>query len=336
MTEKNPFFSQPRYNRLPPKLPTKEANTFPSAPAHTLTGDQAVARVQEAGGSTEKAERLAQGASEGTVVDVIKDHDKRELLLVTAVEMDNGAREDFDDLFPLGKHKTPQGPNVEVLAIPIPEGFTLDTFDYVLSAAELVWRTGGTGVAPEARKVAQISGVPLDITREVMTTEAYKVGCKARGITPGEMPGLSPRQVTALQILMDPTAGVSLDRRLKKAGVSVREYNAWKKNTAFAAEMQKMKNVLTDYEDDILVSLAGAAVAGDLPAMKFALEVSGRHNPQDQNSMAVREVIGVVLEILQTEITDTAILAKIGVRMQGLAISSGAFAHTNNPKEIEG
>lgn len=259
--------------------------------------------------------------------------------LVTSESLEQGAFTEVDDDFGglISKAGTLDVNGLEVLEIKLPEGLSAAKFSAVLHAAHLTW-LNGNGEPPDTTSVANLAGIPVDYVKDIMTTAAFKVAAKSRGILAGAMPGLSPRQITALQIIMDPTAGKGLAQRLRRAGVPLVTYKSWMRQSAFRAEANKLASVLSDHESDMATTLAALAVDGDLNAIKFAWEVTGKYNPQDRNSMQVREVLALTLEILQTEITDSDTLARVGMRIQALAISSGAFAAGNTPEapQIEG
>lgn len=91
---------------------------------------------------------------------------------------------------------------------------------------------------------------------------------------------LSDRQILALHYIVQDTTTPSLAGRLRHAGVTIKEYNQWRKSAAFRAELKKLgQTVLEDSEQDMLTTLAGLAVNGDQKAIEFAFELTGKHQP---------------------------------------------------------
>jgi hypothetical protein len=81
--------------------------------------------------------------------------------------------------------------------------------------------------------------------------------------------------------------------------------------------------MLTDSYVDMQRALVGQATKGDINAIKFAYELTGRWNPNAGQIMETREVIGAVVEIIQKYVTEPEQLTKIATEMQFLATRAG-------------
>lgn len=223
--------------------------------------------------------------------------------------------------------------------ISLPPNVTLGEFREVVSAAYLAYiggptgkqATKGTGAPPEPKEVHAYlpEHYTLDRVSVIMGTSAFRQACQARGISISSKPGLTSEQEYALSILLDPTAGRSLSQRLRKAGISKAKYDAWKRNPVFRGHLANMgQRILKDYEDDMMVTLAGSATEGDLNAIKFAFEVSGRHDPNARSVMDARQLMVQFVEIVKTHVKDPETLAAIGREFVLLASQSGAVEPT--------
>ena len=220
----------------------------------------------------------------------------------------------------------------------LPEGIYVEEFRAVLDNAYILWINGPAGEHPPAGIISRRTHIPTERIKAIMTTPQYILAAKTRGINPGKHPGLSSQQIIALEVMMDPTAGGGLEARLRKAGVKMATYRAWMKQAAFKAERDRLAgNLLGDHEADMVASLTSAAAAGDLNAIRYAFEMSGKYNPANQNVMHIREVLAMVAEIVQTEIKDADTLNRVGARIVMLGQSSGAFNNVGpNQNVIEG
>lgn len=241
--------------------------------------------------------------------------------------------------------RTPHGgrPLVEV---ELPPNVNYKEFKQVLSGAYLAYIGGvngdealqATGAAPTLSDVMPY--MPGDLTenrvKTIMGTQAFRAACEARGIALSPRPGITPEQDYALSIILDPTAGAGLAQRLKKAKVSMAKYRAWMRNPVFKAHVQGLADgVLKEYESDMLTSLTGLAVDGDLNAIKFAFEVSGKHNPAANQVMNSRELMVQFMTIIQKHVQDPALLQAIGNDFMLLAGASGTVPSQTQPQQAQ-
>lgn len=224
--------------------------------------------------------------------------------------------------------------------IDLPKNLEPEEFKAVLSAAYLAYIGGvsgagsAKGTAIGLNEVKRYLSVNLSDAKlqKVIESEAFKRAALARGVELAPRPGITPEQDLALAIITDPTAGVGLAQRLKKAGVTMAKYRAWLRQPVFRNYVQKLGDgVLKEFEHDIMNSLAGLAVDGDLNAIKYAFEVSGKHNPRDQQIMDVQAVMRSMMLIIQKHVKDPETLQAIGSEIMMLAGASGAASDT---KEI--
>lgn len=236
-------------------------------------------------------------------------------------------------------NKVPHG-GKPLATIELPPNVNYAEFKRVLSAAYLAYIGGvrgdealqATGAAPELNDVMPYVPDLLEArVKTIMGTEAFRQACEARGIAMAPRPGLTPEQDYALSIILDPTAGAGLQQRLRKAGVSMAKYRAWKRNPVFKAHVQGLADgILKEYEDDMLTTLTGLATGGDLRAIQYAFEVSGKHNPSAQQVMNSKELMIQFMTIIQKHVKDPSLLQAIGNDFMLLAGASG----TVNPQPI--
>ena len=135
--------------------------------------------------------------------------------------------------------------------------------------------------------------------------------------------GLSVEQIGLLTILTNPTDGRTLKGKLKAAGVSYPVYQAWLKHPKFQEVFRSWaSNALMDAIPAAEIQLAAAMGNGDLGALKFGMEVTGRHDPASKKQIDAQKLVGVILEVLEEKIKDTELLRSIGNQIQLRAITA--------------
>lgn len=135
---------------------------------------------------------------------------------------------------------------------------------------------------------------------------------------------LSPDEFRAVAIMTDPRIKGGLNTRLKAAGLSMQQYNNLMLQPEFKeAITTNAEMILTNSLAEVNTGLVNAAAKGDVPAIKFYYEVTGRYNPNDQKVMDVMAVLSGVVEILQKHITDPATLERLAGDLSLLAAKVG-------------
>ena len=213
-----------------------------------------------------------------------------------------------------------------LLAVELPEDIDPREFQAVLENCWVLWISqSGVGEVPDPRVISNRTGVELSRVRLLMNTPEFILAAKTRGISPGKMPGLSRRQVAALEILTDPSIKGGLASRLRRAQVTAGEYRAWKKQMAFRVEFDRLtSNIVRDFEADMMTTLAQQGADGDLNAIKYSFELTGRYNPRQEEAANIGVVLAKVLEAIMLTVKDPETLQALGARMNVIALESGS------------
>lgn len=157
-------------------------------------------------------------------------------------------------------------------------------------------------------------------------TLEYKEGMQLLGIEVNTADtGLTAEQLGLLTILSNPADGRDLKRKLSHAGISWAKYQVWLKQPVFSkAHNQIIGEALKQAIPMAEQQLAAKMVAGDLTAIKYGFEVSGRHDPNGKKQVDAQALLGILLEVIEEEIKDPqalqAIAAKLTLRGAGRAI----------------
>ena len=208
--------------------------------------------------------------------------------------------------------------------ITVPVGTTMRDFRGLLIAVEHCYN----GQAVDAKTVALHSGTNLNLVLKIFGLEEFQQAAKLRGTPLVPHAGLTEQQMLALPILLDYSIP-TLAQRLRKAGITQKDYGRWKRSPAFRQELNRLAGgMLQEAEVDTLTSLTAAAANGDLRAMELSLEITGTHDRKDKTQVELRAFALQVLEILTDEVKDSETLTRIAAR---IAMAQGAPVPTQTP-----
>lgn len=128
--------------------------------------------------------------------------------------------------------------------------------------------------------------------------------------------GLTVEQLGLLTILSNPADGRDLKRKLSHAGISWSKYQTWREQTVFAkAHDQIVGETLKKMMPMAKQQLAAKIASGDISAIKFGMEVTGEHDPNGKKQIDAKAFIGILLEIIEEEVTDAATLQRIAAKV---------------------
>lgn len=219
--------------------------------------------------------------------------------------------------------------------ISVPEGVGAADFRNVVAVVWMEYSSTGR-LLTQAGDIAEVVRLAPEYVALILRKPEYIAALEARGVPVArDMTGLNEKQVLALQVLLDPTDGLTLQKKLKRVGVSMTTYRTWLRNPNFRRHMDTVaNNLINDHLPDMFVQLVGKATEGDLPSMKYALEVSGRYNPtleaRRQDNIDIVVLLSKMTEVIQKHVQDPETLEKISRDFRQLA--EGTSVH----REIEG
>lgn len=192
-----------------------------------------------------------------------------------------------------------------LLPVSIPEGVEPAEFQSCLTAAFFAYMETGRVAVEDVHRRLRGSFAPLSKERiaAIAATEQFGLALSYRGVNYNQDNGLlTPEQEAALMILTDIGSKYPFGKRLELAGISHAVYMAWMKNPAFARAMHGLAEQITENSSIALVELGRKVGEGDLQAVKLQLEINGRHNPQQQQTVDMLVVMNKILESLATHL----------------------------------
>lgn len=130
-----------------------------------------------------------------------------------------------------------------------------------------------------------------------------------------EQPTLSPKQMDFLRILLDPTDTRSLHHKLKAVKATQAEHAAWLRDPNYAALVRdETSKLFEDSRSRVFMALSREASAGNVPAMKLYLEMTGDYTPANKSGTTInvhqdlRFTVQKVLEVLQKHVSTQVLL----------------------------
>lgn len=153
--------------------------------------------------------------------------------------------------------------------------------------------------------------------KRIWDTEEFATAAQALGVPWRATGGLTSTQLLALQVLTNPMDKRDVKTKLKGLDVSYAQYQAWMRQPAFEQYMHTVtENLLTDHLPDFNRVIVDKAMRGDLNAIKYANELSGRHDPNKQQVADLKVIVGKLLEIIMRNVTDQETLTRISNEFQ--------------------
>lgn len=199
--------------------------------------------------------------------------------------------------------------------VTVPEGFDPDDFFDTVNGAYTAYTELKRlpGVAEIERKIV----VPAAVIGKIIVTDEFVKAINARGVPWESYNKLSSQQMLVAQIVTNPTDKRPLRAKLKSAGVTYPQYRAWMNQPVFSQYMNRItEGMLIDHLPDFNTVLTNKGLAGDINAIKYINELSGRHDPNRQALLDLQAVVQNLLEIIQRNVTDPATFQRIAAEFQ--------------------
>lgn len=175
-------------------------------------------------------------------------------------------------------------------------------------------------VVPDQERIRALIGkgnYTKKVISKIIDTENFKNAMLTRGVPWKNGDGLSAQQMYTLQILTNPTDRRELRAKLKSAGVTYPQYRAWLSQPHFSRYLSTVtENMLKDHIPDFNTVLTNKALSGDVNALKFAYELSGRHDPNHQQVLDLQVIVNALLEVITRNIKDPTVLMQIQSELQ--------------------
>jgi hypothetical protein len=132
----------------------------------------------------------------------------------------------------------------------------------------------------------------LEHIDELKGNELFQASMQARGIVE-EGYFLTAKQLAAASIMLNLTDRRSDEKKLRDIGVSTEEFSTWMLNKHFAEYMrQRSENLIDNSMHMAHMGLLRGVNQGNTASIKLYYELTGRYNPNAENEVNIRLVIG--------------------------------------------
>lgn len=167
----------------------------------------------------------------------------------------------------------------------------------------------------------------------------FKASLESRGIVVNYNPDkqlrdvaeLTPRQMAAVAIMTNLVDRRSNEKKLRDIGVSTEEWSNWIQNAQFAEYLRERTEVMiANSTHEAHIGLMRGVQQGNTAAIQLYYKMTGRYDPDAENNVNVRLVIGKVLEVIQQHVRDPEVLNKLAVGMSQIAIEAGSPVAKNS------
>jgi hypothetical protein len=178
------------------------------------------------------------------------------------------------------------------------------------------------GAVPVAEEVlgycAQIK--KLKELQDIMQTREFAWAMQERGVEYRDHLGLSAKQHYALMLICQPLGRESLTARLRKAGITQTQYTNWMRDPIFSQLVNSyMEDLIRNGQHLAHEALLKALERGDMKAVEYYNQLSGRFDPNKAANIDVMAVLTGVIEIIQKNVKDPAVLQAIATELHLLA-----------------
>ena len=148
-------------------------------------------------------------------------------------------------------------------------------------------------------------------------------GIRLAGVTDEHTGILTEDQLICANTLLDVSDNRSRKKKLQELGIPTQKYEAWLRDPAYQQYVrQRGENVLGDNSHEAHLALVDRVRAGDVTAIKYYNEITGRYVSGLKDSVDANGIVMRVLEIIQRRVTDPSLQAAIADDLVALAKGS--------------
>lgn len=208
-----------------------------------------------------------------------------------------------------------------IINVSVPKDCSEQYFRRVVAAAFTAYNV--TRNIPDVKAIAQYMGhsVKLGKVSKVVATPEYKAAMLQRGINVSKSKGLLPEQSYALEIMSDPARSGTFNTKLRAAGISYTKWRSWLKDPVFRQAFDIItESMLNEHQGDVHTALVGKAISGDMRAIEYYNQITGRFDPNRIQVINQHAIIQGLIEIIIRHVTDENVLMAISNdidRLQG-------------------
>jgi hypothetical protein len=226
------------------------------------------------------------------------------------------------DMDPLEEYSLPPNTRRAVGTIP---GVQRVHFNEIVEATVLEYALN-SGLKQDINSIdiSQYTDRPVTEIEKVIKSKEYKDTLVLRGIRPGDTTRLNGDQMRALSVMTDLSRNMSLERRLKNAGITWHQWQQWMNNPSFRAHHDRLsEQVFRQAQASVDTQVASGALDGKLDFIKYYNELSGKHDPAKRAHKDIQQILNDIVDIITRNVSDPAVLARISAELSASVAKLG-------------
>lgn len=170
--------------------------------------------------------------------------------------------------------------------------------------------------------------------RHAMATRG--ISLRGLGGNPKEDNILTEEQLVAANIMLDLRDNRSQKKKLGDLGITSGKWEGWLRDPAFQSYLRtRAENLLPDSLHESHLALIDRVRSGDINAIKYYNEITGRYVPNGSDKADVNAVLMMVLEVIQRHVKDPVALTGISDDLVAIGRNMGGQANMA-PRVIPG
>ncbi len=167
----------------------------------------------------------------------------------------------------------------------------------------------------------------------VWPTPKFQKSLESRGISTTKNPNLTLRQETFLQAYLNPLNLKTPQVLAKQMKISLVELDGWMRQKEFAKAMSaKAQDNLEKYIPIADQALGQLVQQGDMKAITFLNQLTGRFDPNKANSIDIVSVMMQVQDVILRHVRDPEV--KRNIARELIAIANGQSPHSALPEPV--
>lgn len=184
-----------------------------------------------------------------------------------------------------------------------------------------------TGQLMSVDKAFDEFGIPKHHYENALNKQIVKDALSERGVVferytdEWTAKSLTPIQLLVANAVLDLTDTRTIKKKVQDLGVATVTYNSWMKDPVFKSYLQeRAEQLLNDGAHDAHMALLDKVRSGDVKAIEFFYEITGRYTRASARAGSVDAMglITKIIEIIDEEVDDPATINRISNRMKSL------------------
>lgn len=206
----------------------------------------------------------------------------------------------------------------------------------IVSYVDQVWWSQTPNRLPTDEKIAEATKLDIKRVKAAWKVEAVRQSLMMRGVNLTQAEDevvLTAQQILCANMLLNTQDKSSIRQKLEQINVTTTQYQGWLANPAFKKYLKnRAEFIFAGAEPNALLGITRAVESGDLKAIQFYLEVTGRYNPKLQIEVNVDTIISRVVDVVSRYVS-ADVMERIAMDLEG--VTESGYRPSNLPSSRE-